>query len=235
MHFPPFLSVTCWNDEILMLVQLHWRRLSPCGRPGKHTKRDKRNIPQRQSSDGGAGFRVMSGAVFWSWWPRCLFCASGIKGRHCWNEKQMLVRNSPDCSSFFHARASNAASVHRSPSYFLSLSLSAMQTIHISISPLSCPTLTPSRPALLLNLCNNLHNKAFLHLPVVRAAASVTLFWSKRRRERMRKRDFFLIAAWDFSVTPDFEVCHVDRIPVWGRRPLSWLPCVQAASDGTPQ
>lgn len=26
---------------------------------------------------------------------------SRIKGRHCWNEKQMLVRNSPDCSSFF--------------------------------------------------------------------------------------------------------------------------------------
>lgn len=32
---------------------------------------------------------------------RCsMLCASGIKGRHCWNEKQMLVRNSPDCSSF---------------------------------------------------------------------------------------------------------------------------------------
>lgn len=30
----------------------------------------------------------------------------------------------------------------------------------------------------------------------------------------MRKRDFFLMAAWDFSVTPEVEVCHVDRIPV---------------------
>ena len=53
-------------------------------------------------------------------WRCCWLCASGIKGRHCWNEKQMLVRNSPDCSSFFffHARASSAAS------FLLSLSLS---------------------------------------------------------------------------------------------------------------
>lgn len=55
---------------------------------------------------------------------------------------------------------------------------------------------------------------------------------SERRREIMRKRAlrlrqrcFFLITAWALSVTPDFEVCHVDRIPVWGRRLLSWPPC----------
>lgn len=66
---------------------------------------------------------------FLRWWPCCLFCASEIKGRHCWNEKQMLARNSPDCSTFFHAWASNAASVHRSPPYFLSFSPSLLCTL----------------------------------------------------------------------------------------------------------
>lgn len=73
-----------------MLVQLNWRRLSPRGGGLVCVFRPKRG---KQKHPTTPGLRVMSG-------PRCLFCASGIKGRHCWNEKQMLVRNSPDCSSF---------------------------------------------------------------------------------------------------------------------------------------
>lgn len=135
MFFPWLLQWDSLNYEILMLVQPKWRTLRPCKRPGvsfqtkKTWLKNKRTVPQHNTTVGDAGLRVMSGAgvfFFLSWWPCCLFCASGIKGRHCWNEKQMLVRNSPDCSSFFHAWASNAASVHRFPSYFLSLSLSLL-------------------------------------------------------------------------------------------------------------
>lgn len=121
------------------------------------------------------------------------------------------------------------------PFYF---SLFAVHAVHIFIFPPFFPTSTHTKPELLLNLCNNLPEK----LPKVRSEASLTPFWRKRRGERMRKRAlelwqryFSLITAWDFSVTPDFEVCHVDRIPVWGRRLLSWPPCAQAASDRTPQ
>lgn len=64
----------------------------------------------------------------WRWCSS--LCASGIKGRHCWNEKQMLVRNSPDCSSFF--LFSCLGFEHRltpSPSLLLPLSAEYISTL----------------------------------------------------------------------------------------------------------
>lgn len=70
----------------------------------------------------------VSGVLFEHFtWRRCqggVLCVSGFKGRHCWNEKQMFRRNSPDCSSF-HGSAQRAASVHLPPSLRASTSLSS--------------------------------------------------------------------------------------------------------------
>lgn len=56
---------------------------------------------QVQSDKGGGGsMQVFASCqnihcwrTWWSWWLRCSLRASGIKGLHCWNEKQMLARN----------------------------------------------------------------------------------------------------------------------------------------------
>lgn len=128
------------------------------------------------------------GCFFLSWWPRCLFCASGIKGRHCWNEKQMLARNSPDCSSFFHAWASNAASVHCSPPYFLSIFPSLLCTLSTFLFFLSSFQLShrPNLSYSSISVTTSL--KKLGPLPKVRSEASLTPLWRKQRIERMRKR-----------------------------------------------
>lgn len=159
---------------MLTLVQLNWRTgvlagglvhvFRPKTRPKNHPQHNARAVIAAQVPGW------CQGLGFLSWWQRCLFCASGIKGRHCWNEKQMLGRNSPDCSSFFHAWASNAASVHRSPPCFLSVS--AVHTIPIFILLLFFPTLTHTKPELLLNLGTNLAEKAC-------QIWGLTAFWRK--------------------------------------------------------
>lgn len=129
--------------------------------------------------------RWRQGLFFFSWWPCCLFCASGIKGRHCWNELQMLARNYPDCSSFFSCLSFECClSLSLSPLLPFYFSLFAVHTVHIFIFHLFFPTLTHAK---LLNLCNNLTEKTF-SFPKVRSVASLTPFSRKRRRERKRKR-----------------------------------------------
>lgn len=98
-----------------------------------------------------AGCRMQSEDVgTWSWWWCSLLCASGIKGRHCWNEKQMLVRNSPDCSSF---------------SFFSCLSFERCLTLSPSLLPpltLLCIYL-PSSSLLFIMLWHILYLKLFLN------------------------------------------------------------------------
>lgn len=132
--FPPLFESDMrklWDIDAGLAEVENW---SACRRPGTcfQTKNLTKAPSHNTTREQWLGHRFQGDVrtwVFLCWWPCCLFCASGIKGCHCWNEKQMLARNSPDCSSFFHARASNAASLHHSPSYFLSVSLSLLCTL----------------------------------------------------------------------------------------------------------
>lgn len=129
----------------------------------------------------------------WRWWQCCSLCASRIKGRHCWNEKQMLVRNSPDCSSFF---LFSCLSFQHCLSPSPPLSLLCISTLY-SLLFLSFLTLTHTVPEAILKsawwqspqvgLLLRLQAE-FFHHPTTGLRDSPPL-WCQWRRERMRKRE----------------------------------------------
>ena len=155
----------------------------------------------------------------WSRWRCCPLCSSGIKDRHCWNEKQMLVRNSPDCSSFFHAWALRAASLHLPPSLPPSCVLSPLSAVYIL--PLlpsflwqsdtdSTWSYSKTASVLLLLLLRAEEVFLWLHPPIVGRGDSPPLWCVKGGgKERERERGVVVTQGLSFS------------FPVWGL--MSWL------------
>lgn len=127
-----------------------------------------------------------------------LLCALGIKERYCWNEKQMLVRNSPDCSRFF---------------FFFHAWVSSAAKLYLLLSPcIVSYSLTHTTPEAILKsvwwqlplLGQQGDFSLVLQLPIA-GHGDTPPIWCQRRRERMRKRRF----SWDRGPLFLFPRCGI--------------------------
>lgn len=160
-----FLNLICGSYEILTLVWLKWRTEVLAGglvhvfRPKTWLKHHP--TTQHQSSDWGTGFRVMSGPGFFVLVAVLLvLCVRNqrlplLEWEADVREEFSWLQQFFSCPSFECCLTPSLSLLL--PFYF---SLFALHTTHMFIFPLFFPTLTHSKPELLLNLCNNLPETA---------------------------------------------------------------------------